>query len=198
MTNRKFDSKLTALLAADVILLSAAPTFAQYGPVRGGIGTGTTVIQPLTETETQWLTFMREEEKLARDVYQKLNEKWNLAVFANISISEQRHYDTIGQLLTRYGVADPAANKDAGVYSDAKLNSLYSELMTKGLSSVDDALQVGILIETKDIEDLETALKGTTKYDLKRAFTNLMNGSYKHLDAFESGCSLTGSVRAGN
>lgn len=63
--------------------------------------------------------------------------------------------------------------------------------MAKGIGSAQDALAVGVLIEQKDIEDLETALKNTTKVDLKRVYTNLMNASYKHLDTFETGCAVT-------
>jgi len=180
----------SAIALAVALLLPMLPAAAQNGP---GRGPGAPAVQPLTAAETQWLKFMREEEKLARDVYQQLHLKWNLAVFENIAASEQRHFDSIGVLLTRYSVADPALNLAAGVYSDARLNTLYNELMAKGVRSIQDALEVGVLIEKRDIEDLEAALRETTKSDIKRVYTNLMNASYKHLEAFETGCTVTKS-----
>ena len=55
----------------------------------------------LTDDETYWLTYMREEEKVARDVYLYLNEKWNVRIFKNIAASEQTHMDAI-KAVARY------------------------------------------------------------------------------------------------
>jgi hypothetical protein len=140
--------------------------------------------EPLIEAETKWLRFMREEEKLARDVYTKLNETWKLNVFANISRSEQRHFEAIGILLERYGLSDQA-NSQAGVFTDATLQSLYNKLVSEGSASLTAALQAGVEIEKQDIKDLEAALAATNKTDIKRVYTNLLSGSINHLTAFE-------------
>lgn len=182
-----FDGMLVVLLGGVLFLAAGAPAVAQNGPGRGW--NSTAAVQPLTAAETQWLNFMREEEKLARDIYQQLYQKWGLVAFQNIASSEQRHFDSVGVLLTRYGVTDPAQSA-TGVYTDTRLNSLYNELLAKGVRSAQDALEVGVLIEKRDIADLESALKETDKADVKRVYTNLMNASYKHLDAFETGCSM--------
>ena len=42
---------------------------------------------------------MREEEKLARDVYSELATAWDLGVFWNIAESEQQHMDAVLDLL---------------------------------------------------------------------------------------------------
>ena len=181
-----------ALLLAALALAFNAPAMAQYRPYRPGSGV-VTVVQPLTAEETKSLLFMREEEKLARDVYKALFDKWNLFAFQNISANEEIHFTAIGTLLTRYGVADPSLAA-AGVYSNPVLNVLYNQMLTKGLQSAQDALEVGILIEKQDIADLENALKATAKFDIKRVYNNLMSGSYNHLDAFETVCALTASV----
>jgi hypothetical protein len=195
MMTYRFDAKFAVILGAIFLLAVSAPAMAQNGPGPGWGRGETTTVEPLTAAESQWLTFMREEEKLARDVYQQLYEKWNVIAFQNIATSEQNHFDAIGVLLTRYGVADPAQNNPAGVYTDANLNALYNELLARGTLSLQDALEVGVLIEQKDIADLETALKDTSKTDIKRVYTNLMNASYNHLDAFETGCSATRGSR---
>ncbi len=170
-----------------LMLAVTVPVMAQGGYRGNGPGPGTVLtIVPVTVEEAKWLTFMREEEKLARDVYQQLFDKWNLTIFRNIALSEEQHHAAIGTLLSRYSVPDPALNKPAGVYSDSRLTALYSQLMSKGMLSAKDALEVGVLIEKTDIADLETALKATDKLDIKRAYTNLMNGSFNHLEAFET------------
>ncbi|MDK2464101.1 MAG: DUF2202 domain-containing protein, partial [Candidatus Korarchaeota archaeon] len=53
----------------------------------------------LAEEEIQGLLYMREEEKLARDVYLTLYEKWGLPIFQNIARSEQTHMDAVKTLL---------------------------------------------------------------------------------------------------
>ena len=71
----------------------------------------------LTDSEKYWLTYMREEEKLARDVYIFLYDKWGSQIFNNISVSEQTHMDAIKTLLDRYGIPDPVADKGPGVFT---------------------------------------------------------------------------------
>jgi hypothetical protein len=194
MKNQILETKYAAAMALLAIVLAfAAPAMAQFG--YPGSTPGTVVaVQPLTADEAQWLKFLREEEKLARDVYQQLYQKWNLTVFQNISASEQTHFSVIGTLLSRYGAEDPAQTTAAGIYSDPNLIALYNELVAKGLRSAQDALEVGVLIEKKDIADLETALKGTSKLDIKRVYTNLLNGSFNHLEAFETICEVVNTV----
>ena len=146
---------------------------------------GTSTI--LTEDEEEALLFMREEEKLARDVYLELNNKWGLAVFSIIAESEQRHMDAVLNLLNKYDLEDPAL--EAGYFVNEELQQLYNDLMAKGNLSPIDALEVGVIIEIEDIEDLENYLfddKLTDKQDINRVFTNLLNGSYNHFAAFNS------------
>jgi len=138
----------------------------------------------LTQEEKEWLLYMREEEKVARDVYKELYKVWGLKIFSNIASSEQKHMDAIKTLLDRYGLEDPA--KGPGVFSNPDLQALYDALMIQGNSSATEALNVGAIIEETDIEDLEKALDLTDHRDIKRVYTNLMAGSYNHLAAFES------------
>lgn len=133
------------------------------------------------------LARMRDEERLARDVYAALAKQYDRALpFANIVNSEQRHFDAIGTLLSRYGVDDPASGRAAGSYADAELQTLYDDLMAQGTKSLADAYDVGIAIEKEDIADLERIIAHTTETDAKRVFENLLAGSRQHLSAFES------------
>ncbi len=180
--------KTTRLIA--IAILAFVPAFAQNGPgPRGPQNSPTVAVVPATPEEIASLKFMREEEKLARDVYRLLFEKWNYVEFDRIAASEQQHFASVGTLLTRYSIPDPAATDTPGVFADAKLATLYAELTAKGAQSLKDALEVGVMIEKVDIADL-TAANTTEKFDIKRVYTNLMQASFNHLDAFESALEL--------
>jgi hypothetical protein len=140
----------------------------------------------LSDVEKDHLLLMREEEKLARDVYQELNAKWNHQTFSNISKSEQQHMDSLKVLLDKYGISDPAAGKKPGEFTNQKLQGLYAQLVQKGSQSLNDALVVGVEVEKLDIADLEKAISKTTHSDVNLVYKNLLRGSNNHLKAFSS------------
>ena len=141
--------------------------------------------QILTDEEAEALLFMREEEKLARDVYLTLGEEWpELAIFTNIATSEQKHMDAVLNLLGKYELPDPAEDKEIGEFYNEDLQSFYSSLVERGKESLVDALNVGVEIEEKDISDLQGYLSITKKEDISQVFENLLDGSNRHLDAF--------------
>ena len=56
--------------------------------------------------------------------------------------------------------------------------------MALGSQSLAEAYQVGITIETMDIQDLETLIALTTQSNVTRVAENLLRGSQNHLAAF--------------
>lgn len=148
----------------------------------------------LTEAEESDLHFMREEEKLARDVYDHLFAIWGTPVFGSIAVSEQRHMDAVLNLLNLYAISDPASGKAAGVFENGQLQQLYDQLVALGEISEIDALQVGITIEETDIADLEAAIAATEKTDIERVYSNLLKGSRNHLSAFTNNLEALGGV----
>jgi hypothetical protein len=140
--------------------------------------------QPISEEEKEGLIEMREEEKLARDVYLTLYNKWKLQIFKNIAKSEQTHTDSVKYLLDRYGIEDPVKSDEIGKFSNPKFEQLYKDLVEKGSKSEVDALMVGATIEDLDIADLEHWLNKTDNEDIKFVYENLMKGSRNHLRAF--------------
>jgi hypothetical protein len=138
------------------------------------------------EAEIEDLLFMREEEKLARDVYLTLYDQWGLPLFQNIAGSEQAHTDAIKALIDQYGVDDPVGGNEVGVFTNADLQALYDQLIADGSQSLPDALRVGVAIEEIDILDLLEALANTDKADIIRVYENLLSGSENHLRAFVS------------
>ena len=190
---------------------SAGKDMAYRGAMRGGMGQGekalmgggyrqyeggmfegefihrmpvTTDMSTLSEAETAGLIKMREEEKLARDVYTALSEKWGAQIFTNIARSESQHTSAVRSLLIAHNVTDPVTDDARGVFVNQDLAKLYTELVSRGQSSIVDAYRVGAYIEDLDIADLEKEIDATTHEDIKVVYEHLQNGSENHLRAF--------------
>jgi len=149
---------------------------------------------PLSNGEVQTMQFMREEEKLARDVYRILFAEWGNQVFSNISASEQSHMDAVGKLLDTYRVADPVSDDRVGVFVDPDLQQLFDDLTSRGAASEIEALLVGAFIEETDMVDLAAAIEQTTHTDIANVYANLLRGSRNHLRAFVSQLESLGLV----
>jgi len=164
----------------------AAAAFNPAGDVQPAQAAQPAVGDLLTDEQAAGLQYMREEEKLAHDLYLKLFEIWGLPVFQNIASSEAAHTAAVENLLAQFGLADPAAGLPAGSFSDPSLQALYDQLLSRGSSSLEEALRVGALVEEVDIQDLAGRMAGISDAAVARVYTNLMAGSENHLRAFVS------------
>jgi len=154
------------------------------GARNGNRGSGSAAVSTLSAAEEAGLLKMREEEKLAHDIYLKMYELYGMRIFSNIMVSEQRHMDAIKNLLDRYSLDDPAAGNEVGGFADVEIQEFYTKLLAKGQTSLMDALEVGVQIEELDIGDLKAVIKGTDNPDIETVYTNLFTGSLNHLNAF--------------
>jgi hypothetical protein len=145
----------------------------------------------LTAAEAAELTYMREEELLAHDLYTAFADRYDTPIFANIAASETQHFDLVGALLDRYGLPDPAAGHTAGVFTDPTLQATYDQLLASGTTSLTDALRAGVSVEEQDIADLRQAIDVATAGDVTSVLTKLEAASQHHLAAF------TGQLAAG-
>lgn len=150
---------------------------------------------------------MREEEKLARDVYITLGMSYpTLEVFGKIDDAEQRHTCAVCDMLKKYGVEDPSTNDNVGVFTGEDygpyFTEKYGELVARGSISGMEALHVGALIEELDMLDINYCPKEiveqdngidsstdcgkiyTDNPDIQRLYTSLLEGSENHLRAF--------------
>ncbi|SMF13688.1 hypothetical protein SAMN02745866_00861 [Alteromonadaceae bacterium Bs31] len=145
----------------------------------------TTPSLALPEDVVAGLTLMREEEKLARDVYLALYTMHGTAIFSNIANSEQSHMDALKKLLDRYALNDPVGANLEGIFTSADLQQLYFQLLATGSSSTLDALYVGATVEELDIYDLQRLLTEVeTNSDIAVVYENLLRGSRNHLRSF--------------
>ena len=138
----------------------------------------------LNDVEIADIMQMREEEKLARDVYITLGEKWGKNVFLNIQGSEDSHTSEVQQLIDRYDLDDPVIDDTVGVFTSNEMKTLYEKLIAQGDVSLLDALIVGATIEDLDIYDLDNALERTDSDDVIAVYTNLLEGSKRHMQSF--------------
>jgi hypothetical protein len=179
------------ILSINGVVLAGGPGWktgsnvdASTTPATGVCNSVTTALVPLSDAEKAALLFMREEEKLARDVYAALYARWSVPAFSNIATSESRHMASVKTLLDRYGLTDPVSVDTPGVFVDPELQAAYTQLVALGSQSLTEALKVGVTIETLDIEDLEALLGISTHADITQVAKNLLRGSQSHLAAF--------------
>ncbi len=194
---------IAGLLAATIPLISACEKEIVLtgvgdqspGSVMDVSSDGTSTIDPsalqlvfvetsgLSQDEMKLLVELKEEEKLAHDVYYALSEKWGSNVFSNISDAEETHMNSVIRLLKYYGSSDTLI-ANAGVFFDPKFQDLYETLVVKGSESIEDAMGIGALIEDMDIYDISEILDQTDNTNIAMVLENLEKGSRNHMRSF--------------
>ena len=145
--------------------------------------------EALTDEAAAMLAFMREEEKLAHDVYLLFSEMYageeaGAKIFARIAESEQRHTDAVKGLLEAYGMPDPAAGRPRASSRTRPAGPLR-DAREVGSAGFTEALGVGVMIEQKDMTDIVDAIELSVAYaDIVQVYSNLLAGSEHHLAAF--------------
>ncbi len=147
----------------------------------------------LTDAEIAGLIEMREEEKLAQDVYLYFYEMYGYNIFNNISQSESRHTSAVLNLIEGYGLEDPASS-ETGVFNAETFQALYDSLINAGSESLVAALKTGAFIEEFDINDLQELLENSQNEDVIRVYSNLLDGSESHIRSFSNMLSQMGEV----
>lgn len=195
-------------IAGSLLMMSGLAYAAQNGNSKGyslGVGRGvgiqrgqtattaaavtaTSLAIPNASSDTEVarsLTYVIEEEKLAHDVYVAMYEKWGIRIFNNIQKSETSHQNQVWTVMENRNLPDPRSS-ELGAFKDQSLQALYNKLVTQGNISTTEALNVGIAIEKLDISDIQKALSGldAADIDVKSTYEILLNGSQRHLSAF--------------
>jgi len=137
----------------------------------------------LSQQEKDDLTVLREEEKLARDVYLYSYDKYGTSIFNNIASSEQKHMDKILTLLVKYNLPDIASTQ-RGVFNNTMLQTLYNDLTTQADISLVEAFTVGAIVEDLDIKDIEDFIGRTSVPDILDAYDKLSCGSRNHMRSY--------------
>lgn len=141
------------------------------------------VLDELSLQEIEDLQFLKEEEKLARDVYLFSYDLYGQQIFKNISNSEQSHMNSVSVILEKYNIQD-LSFEERGKFSNDLLQDLYNDLTDLASKSLEDALIAGATIEDLDINDLNSFIINTSHEDIKEMYELLTCGSRNHLRGF--------------
>jgi hypothetical protein len=182
------------VVCATLLVLSTSTAGAQGRPPQGGGASDCqqALLDRFESLDTNTLDqetidsilLLREEEKLARDVYLTLSWWYDLPVFPNIARSEQQHMNLVALLLDRYELPDPAEGNGIGEFDDPWVQGLYNDLIAQGAQSLVDALIVGATIEDVDIYHLQHILDHSDYDDVNLIVQNMVAGSRNHMRSF--------------
>ena len=193
------------LLVAGIIFTAALCAIPAIG-AGSGRSAGKVVLTVDFNEETH-MVFMREEEKLARDVYITLGDKYPEAiVFKNIDDAEQQHTTKVKDKLAKYNIADPNTDDTVGAFTGKEYGWYFTEkyeaLVGLGELGELNALYVGAFIEELDMLDIvqcpkviveadngidspsECGLDYTDNSDLQSMLESLLEGSKNHLRSY--------------
>ena len=181
---------LVAVVAALVVSIAgmafAASTEDTAAAVEtAGPAAGTTTAS-LSAHAARHLATLREEEKLGRDVYTVLYDRWGVEAFKKIAAAESRHMEAVKKLLDKYGIEDPVGSNPPGVFTNDKIQTAYNDAVAKGTTSLENAYKVGIAIEKADIALVRDLMGDTTRRDIKLVAMNLLTQSLNHLAVFDA------------
>ena len=187
--------KLTTKFFAFAFVIGLASCSKNNDPINGQVNMTTslaninqTVInlptEALEDAEKARILFIREEEKLAYDVYQTMFDIYGVNVFQNIPNSELSHMEAMLTIIKKYNLTDSMETNARGVYVNPTLQALYKQLVSQGRVSLLAAYQVGATIEDLDISDLNSSLAVTNNQDVRLVYNFLNKGSRNHLRSF--------------
>jgi len=144
------------------------------------------VLGGLSDAEKEGLIFMREEEKLARDVYLYFYQKYGNNIFSSIATAESTHMASLKTLLDKYHVKDPVFFDDIGSFRNEMLAELFIQLTEAGNVSFVEAIKVGLTIEDLDIRDLMDYSIDLRNEDMITIYESLTKGSRNHMRSYYS------------
>ncbi len=149
------------------VLLSAALTFTSMAENFGSAG----ALDSQDFTLEEMLQYAWEDEHMALAEYEAIMKKFNVSrPYANIARSETTHIAYLKDLYDTRGMDYPEVSTESHLYVPATLQ---------------EAADVGVEAEIKNIAMYEKFLEEDLPEDVERIFTILMKGSENHLAAFQ-------------
>lgn len=137
---------------------------------------------PLTADEIEFLYAMREDEKLARDLYAYFWTRYPTAPqIQRISKAEESHIAAIETVLDYYEISYPAMSAP-GVFEDSTRQALYDELALKSETML-EAFQTMAFVEDRDLFAYKMVQSQITNANLSLLIENMIKASTNHLKA---------------
>jgi len=125
--------------------------------------------EPLGADEQRDLQRIREQRKLARDLYWDLAKHWGSLVLVRLGAAEQAHLNALDTLLDHYDLSDPVAGPAVGESGDPKFHALHAQIVEVGHRSEMAASQAGLLVEEMSLSDLAAARARTRRPEIAAA-----------------------------
>lgn len=117
------------------------------------------------------LKYALEDELLAYSTYEEIVKAFEVSKpFTNIMKAEQTHIEMVEELMKSYGIDIPEIDPSSHITLPV---------------SLEDAFKAGVQAEIENIALYEKFLEGDLPDDVRAVFEYLIEGSEKHLSAFE-------------
>lgn len=179
---RGMQRTLVAVLAVGILVASGAGVASAYAGNRRTLAAGYATAASLpvespSQAEKDALVSSLQEEYLARDVYRAVIAKLgSTRPFTNILKSEEQHIAALSALFTKHGLPIPADNQ-----------VVRTTTLMAGVTTIDDALNLGITVEREDADLYDQLMKVVDNQDILQVFGALRTASVdRHLAAFEN------------
>lgn len=147
-----------------------------------GLSCTFSVTADLTANEIEFLYAVREDEKVARDLYTSFYKKYALTPFANIGAAESNHIKAVERLFDYYQIKYPEVGP-AGVFANTTRQDLYNSLLSQGNISALEAFKVMAKDEETGIVNYKEVIKTIVNPNIKMVLENLTKASENHLKA---------------
>jgi len=135
----------------------------------------------LTADEIEFVYAVREDEKVARDLYTLFFEKYSLKVFSTIAKSESNHMRAVEILLDYYEIDFPIPGA-YGVFEDSARQTIYDSLVIKGSTAL-EGFRVMAQMEEECVISYRNVLADITNSNIKIVIENLGKASENHFKA---------------
>ena len=177
-TNPNTPEPLVSATPSDIIEVKSdgATTFALAGVTPAFDSTA-----DLTADEIEFIYAVREDEKVARDLYFSFFGTFGLKPFENIGKAEDNHIKATEKLFDYYEIDYPALSEN-GKFENAIRQKLYDSLLLKGTPEL-EAFKVMALLEETNIAEYGEVLKTIVNPNIKIVIENLAKASVNHFKA---------------
>ncbi len=150
-----------------------------FGGGCAGKGLCSSELEDLSDNEIEGLKLIGLDEKLARDCYSLMADRYGYILFFNLARSEQLHLDGVNNLFNKYQLGE----NNGSILDYPDLVQLAEDCQALGEDEFMEALQLGGEIEETDIRDIEAQVMLVDNDDIISTYENLLCGSQNHLRA---------------
>ncbi len=136
----------------------------------------------LTADEIEFLFAIREDEKVAKDLYTAFAGQYPTAIqFSRIAAAEATHIAAVETVLGYYEITYPALGAP-GIFADAARQAQYDGLLAKA-TTLQAALEAMTTLEEENIAAYKAVEANITNANLKLIVSNMIKASSNHLKA---------------